>query len=84
MNTIEKQAEESAAQWVKENFKLLTDPRRELTREDYIAGYMAGAVHLELKLEFARKQLRQLLVIAAEQKDAYSVSIARYALEVLK
>lgn len=79
MNNIEKRAEDSARQYA-----VLNQPMTELQKEDYMAGYLAAAVNLEIKLEFARKQLRQLLVIAAEQKDVYSVSIIRYALETLK
>lgn len=54
-----------------------------LAAEDYIAGFLARPDKLQTDLQFAIEQLQALVDLAQRESEFYSLSVARYTLQVL-
>lgn len=76
------QAEQAANDYIRTVPHSSTEQRL-LAFEDYVAGFLAKPDKLQTDLEFAIAQLQQLVDLAQRESEFYSLSIARYTLQVL-
>lgn len=82
-SNLELAAEDAAAIYI--SYVGETDPvTLANAKEDYIAGYLDGAVHQEHVLEFVKKHLQQIIDMASTHDEFVSLSIAKYVQERLK
>lgn len=82
MNNTEMAAEAQAELHI----KMLEDTPEGLAKakEDYIAGFLEGKKQVEEDRAFILAQLKQIMDLAAQYDEFYSLSVVRYTLERIK
>ena len=87
MSNVTLQQKAEAIADVHVNYALGPNPGHEeafCAREDYIAGYIAGAMNFDARLQFAKKQFNAIVELASQYREVYSLAVAKFSKEKLK